>query len=168
MVRPMTDLMQRLERIENDRAIRDLKMRYLRGCDAQDADAMRDCLLPDAVIAFDGFPKFEQRDAFIEIYKTMGCAPGIFDIHQGGTGIIEFENDIKATGWWPLFFHNINLEQRTLTQMGVEYQDIYVKQDGRWWIQKTSSTRKSCLIHSVDDNGRSTVDVMGEPPENFG
>ena len=52
--------------------------------------------------------------------------------------------------------------------MGVEYQDIYVKQDGRWWIAETRSSRKSCLIHSVDDEGRVTVQVMGEPPESFG
>mgnify|MGYP005991449693 CR=1 FL=1 len=162
------NLEMRVQRIEDDRAIRDLKMRYLRGCDAKDPEAMRACLTPDAKILFDGFPPFDQRDAFIEIYQQMGCAPGIFDIHQGGTGILEFENENCATGWWPLYFHNINLEQRTLTQMGVEYQDIYVKQDGRWWIAETRSSRKSCLIHSVDDQGLSTVAVMGDPPESFG
>ncbi len=162
------DLEARVQRIEDDRAIRDLKMRYLRGCDAKDPKAMRDCLLPDAKILFDGFPPFDQRDAFIEIYQQMGCAPGIFDIHQGGTGIIEFESDARASGWWPLYFHNINLEQRTLTQMGVEYDDVYIKQDNRWWIAETRSRRKSCLIHTVDADGQATVNVMGEPPENFG
>jgi len=159
---------ERLLQLENDRAIRDLKMRYLQASDAKDPEAMRDCFLPDAKILFDGFPPFEARDPFIEIYKQMGCAPGIFDIHQGGTGIIEFENQTRATGWWPLYFHNINLAQNTLTQMGVEYQDIYVKQDGRWWMSESRSSRKSCLIHSVDDTGGSTVQVMGEAPESFG
>lgn len=162
------DIEARLQRIEDDRAIRDLKMRYLRASDAKDPEAMRDCLLPDAKILFDGFPPFDARDAFIDIYKQMGCGAHIFDIHQGGPGIIEFESENRATGWWPLFFHNINLEQRTLTQMGVEYQDIYVKHGGRWWIAETRSMRKSCLIHSVNDAGAATVQVMGEPPENFG
>ncbi len=157
-----------LQRLEDDRAIRDLKMRYLRASDAKDPETMRDCFLPDAKILFDGFPPFEEPDPFIEIYKQMGCGDHIFDIHQGGTGIIEFESDNRATGWWPLYFHNINLEQRTLTQMGVEYQDIYLKQDDRWWIAESRSNRKSCLIHGVDENGQSTVQAMGEAPENFG
>mgnify|MGYP000076610592 CR=1 FL=1 len=159
---------ERLQRLEDDRAIRDLKMRYLRASDAKNPETMRDWFLPDAKILFDGFPPFDARDPFIEIYKQMGCAPGIFDIHQGGTGIIEFESDTHATGWWPLYFHNINLAQNTLTQMGVEYQDVYEKRDDRWWMAESRSSRKSCLIHSVDDDGRSTVQVMGEAPETFG
>jgi len=158
----------RLLQLENDRAIRDLKMRYLRASDAKDPEAMRNCFTADAKILFDGFPPFEARDPFIEIYKQMGCAPGIFDIHQGGTGIIEFESENRARGWWPLYFHNINLAQNTLTQMGVEYQDIYVRQDDRWWISESRSTRKSCLIHSVDEAGQSKIEVMGEAPEMFG
>ena len=162
------DLEARLQRIEDDRSIRDLKMRYLRASDAKDPESMRDCFLPNAKILFDGFPPFHARDPFIEIYEKMGCGEHIFDIHQGGTGIIEFQTNDRATGWWPLFFHNINLEQRTLTQMGVEYQDIYARQDGRWWISETRSTCKSCLIHSVDEAGQATVQVMGTPPEIFG
>lgn len=159
---------ERLDRIEDDRAIRDLKLRYLRACDAKAPDTMRDCFLPEARILFDGFPPFDARDPFIEIYRELGCAPGVFDIHQGGPGIIAFESGTRANGWWPLFFHNINLAQRTLTQMGVEYQDIYEKRDGRWWIAESRSTRKSCLIHGVDEAGQATVRVMGEAPELFG
>ncbi|QJB68797.1 nuclear transport factor 2 family protein [Parasphingorhabdus halotolerans] len=159
---------QRLQQLEDDRAIRDLKMRYLRASDAKAPEAMRDCFLPEAKILFDGFPPFDTRDPFIEIYKQMGCGAHIFDIHQGGTGVIEFENEARATGWWPLYFHNINLEQRTLTQMGVEYQDVYEKRDGRWRIAESRSYRKSCLIHSVDGDGQATVQVMGEAPESFG
>ena len=159
---------QRLQQLEDDRAIRDLKMRYLRASDAKDPETMRDCFLPEAKILFDGFPPFDARDPFIEIYRQMGCGAHIFDIHQGGTGIIEFENNARATGWCALYFHNINLEQRALTQMGVEYQDIYEKRDGRWWIAESRSSRKSCLIHSVDEAGQATVQVMGEAPESFG
>lgn len=162
------DIEQRIARIEADRAIRDLKMRYLRAADAKDPDTMRDCFLPDAKIRFDGFPDFDDRDSFIAIYRQMGCAPGIFDIHQGGTGVVEFDTVEQARGWWPLYFHNINLGQGTLTQMGVEYQDIYVLREGRWWIAQSASSRKSCLIHSVDEAGNALVQVMGEAPQSFG
>ena len=165
----METLDQRLARLEDDRAIRDLKARYLRACDAKDVETVRDVLLPEgAVIAFDGFPPFDGRDAFVEVYRAMGCTPGVFDIHHGANGIITFETAERARGAWSLLFHSINLGNRTLTLMGVEYDDLYVKQNGRWWIAETRSRRHSCLIHSVDDVGAPSVTVMGEPPATFG
>ncbi len=160
---------QRLQRLEDDRAIRDLKARYLRACDTQDPESVRDCLAPEgAVIAYEGFPRFDDRDAFVAVYAQMGCADGIFDIHHGANGIISFETEARATGKWSLFFHNINLTSQTFTQMGVEYDDVYVKANGRWWIAQTYSTRNSCMIHSVDAEGKVKVVVAGEPPETFG
>jgi hypothetical protein len=159
---------ERLQRLEDDRAIRDLKARYLRACDTKDPEGVRDCLMPQAIIAYDGFPPFDNRDDFVAIYAQMGCAPGIFDIHHGANGIISFDSETRALGKWSLYFHNINLAARSLTQMGVEYDDIYVKQDGRWWIAETRTRRLSCLIHSVDEAGQATVAVMGEAPANFG
>ncbi len=165
----MADLEARLQRLEDDRAIRDLKARYLRACDTKDPETVRDCLLPEgAVIAYDGFPPFDNRDAFIAVYAEMGCAPGIFDIHHGASGVIEFDDSDTARGRWSLLFHNINLASRTLTQMGVEYDDVYVKRDGRWWIAQTRSRRLSCLIHTVDEAGEARVAVMGEAPATFG
>lgn len=160
---------ERLQRLEDDRAIRDLKARYLRACDTKDVEAVRDCLLPNgAVIVFDGFPPFDDRDAFVAVYRELGCVPGIFDIHHGANGVIRFDGPDRASGQWSLLFHNINLAGRTLTQMGVEYDDRYVRHDGRWWIAETRSRRLSCLIHTVDDAGHPSVIVMGEAPENFG
>lgn len=161
-------LEERVARLEDDRAIRDLKMRYLRATDLKQVDELRECLTEDATVAFDGFPPFDTREAFIAVYEQMGCAPGIFDIHHGGTGTIAFSGPDEATGQWPLFFHNIALAQRTLTQMGVHYEDRYVRREGRWWIAETRSRRTSCLIHTVDEAGAAKVAVMGEPPAQFG
>jgi ketosteroid isomerase-like protein len=165
----VTSLEQRIVRLEDDRAIRDLKARYLLACDGKDLSAIRDTLLPDgAVIAFDGFPPFAGREAFIDVYRQMACVPGVFDIHHGTNGIITFDTAERARGQWSLLFYSINLAQRTLTQMGVEYDDTYVKQDGRWWIAHTRSERRSCLIQTVDDAGAAKFTVMGEAPETFG
>lgn len=160
-------LAARVQQLEDDRAIRDLKARYLRACDLKQPEAVRDCLLPDATIAYDGFPAFDNRDAFVAIYAEMGCAPGIFDIHHGANGIIAFDGPDRATGQWSLFFHNINLAAKSLTQMGVEYDDVYVRENGRWWIAETRTRRTSCLIHSVE-GGAARVVVMGDPPAVFG
>lgn len=159
---------ERLAALENDRSIRDLKMRYLRSADAKDPEAMRSCFTKDARIIFEGFPEFNARDPFIEFYKKFGCADGIYDIHQGGTGIIEMTSETEARGWWPLYFHNINLAQRTLTQLGIEYEDRYVLLDGEWLIAESRSYRKSCLIQTVDAQGGTQTTVMGNAPEAFG
>ncbi len=159
---------ERLAALENDRAIRDLKMRYLRAADAKDPEAMRSCFTKGARIAFEGFPEFSERDPFIEVYREFGCAAGIYDIHQSGTGIIEMTSETEARGWWPLYFHNINLAERTLTQLGVEYDDRYVLQDGVWLIAESRSYRKSCLIQTVDAEGSLKTVAMGEAPRAFG
>lgn len=165
----MLSLEQRLQRLEDDRAIRDLKARYLRACDTKRPELVRDTLLPKgALIAYDGFPEFNDRDAFVTVYSSMGCAPGIYDIHHGANGVITFDSETRAKGQWSLLFHNINLANRTATQMGIEYDDVYVKQDDRWWIAETRSRRISCLIHTVDAEGKIEVAAMGEAPATFG
>ena len=103
-------LEERLQRLEDDRAIRDLKARYLRACDTKDPDTVRDTLAPvGAIIAYEGFPPFDNRDDFVAIYAQMGCAPGIYDMHHAANGIITFESTTRARGQWSLYFHNINL-----------------------------------------------------------
>ncbi|MFZ4690314.1 MAG: nuclear transport factor 2 family protein [Polymorphobacter sp.] len=165
----VASLAARVQQLEDDRAIRDLKARYLRACDLKDPEGVRDTLAPDgAVIAYDGFPAFDNRDAFVAIYAAMGCQPTIYDIHHGANGIIAFDGADRATGRWSLHFHNINLASRTLTQMGVEYDDVYIRRGGRWWIAETRTRRTSCLVESVDAGGAVTVVAMGEPPGAFG
>ncbi|MBC7520507.1 MAG: nuclear transport factor 2 family protein [Sandarakinorhabdus sp.] len=162
-------LTARIQRLEDDRAIRDLKARYLRACDLKDPEGVRDTLAPvGAVIAYEGFPPFDSRDSFVAIYAAMGCQPTIFDIHHGANGIIAFDGPDRASGKWSLHFHNINLEHRTLTQMGIEYDDVYVRADGRWWIAETRTRRTSSLVEMVDSGGQMRVVSMGEPPAAFG
>lgn len=165
----MKSLEQRLQRLEDDRSIRDLKSRYLRACDLRRSDTVLDTLDPEkALIDFEGFPPFDNRDDFVTMFTQMGCAPGMFDMHHGANGIIEFVDDNRASGRWSLAFYNINLTRRTLTQMGVEYDDIYVKKDERWYISETRSRHISALVHAVAPDGTSTVTAMGEMTAAFG
>lgn len=154
-------LEDRLQRLEDDRAIRDLKARYLRACDSQDPETVRDCLHPEVRIRYEGFPPYDNRDEFVTIYRELGCVPGINDIHHAANGIITFENADRATGQWALLFHNINLAGRTLTQFGIEYDDVYVKCDGRWLIAESHTRKKSVLVQTVDDDGHTQITVMG-------
>lgn len=161
----LADLALRVRRLEAERAIRELKARYLRACDLKDIDGVCATLDPRAIIEFEGFPRFDDRGAFVAVYRELGCAPGVFDIHHGANGVIEFVSESDATGRWSLLFHNINLAQRTLTQMGVEYEDRYVERQGRWWIAETRSRRTSFLAQAVGDDGVARVLAMGEAPD---
>lgn len=164
----MATIEERLRRLEDDRAIRDLKARYLRACDGKDADTVRDCLLPDAVIRFEGFPDFTNREDFVAVYRQFGCAPGVFDIHHAANGVIAVETPDRASGQWSLTFHTINLALRTITQFGIEYDDAYVRRDGRWWIAESMSRRKSALVQTADENGLVRVTALGEDDAAFG
>ncbi|WP_336951285.1 nuclear transport factor 2 family protein [Sphingobium aromaticivastans] len=168
----MTDiaaLEKRLQALEDINAIKELKARYLRACDLQQPDAVRDCLKPEgAVIAYEGFPPFHDRDSFVDVFRTMGCQSGIYDIHHGANPEISLTGPDSAAGKWSLYFQNINLAQRTVMQMGVEYDDDYVRQDGRWWIARTATKRTSCILQTVDEKGQVTLVSLGEPPAAFG
>lgn len=165
----LNDLAARVLRLEDESAIRALKARYLRSCDLKDVDGVRNTLIPrGAMIEFEGFPPFDDREPFLAVYQQFGCVPGIFDIHHGANAEIAFDGDDRAAGRWSLLFHNINLSARTLTQMGVEYDDVYVRRDGRWWIAETRSRRTSFLMHQIGEDGVPSVAAMGEAPGPYG
>jgi hypothetical protein len=161
-------LEERLQRLEDDRAIRDLKARYLRACDQQDPETIEACLAEHAVVDYEGFPAFDNRAAFVAVYRQMGCVPGVFDIHHGANGIITFDDGETASGQWALTFQNINLTHRSITDFGMEYTDTYVKQAGHWVIARTRATRKSVLIQTVDADGKATIVALGESGAAFG
>ena len=163
------NLEQRVQRLEDESAIRVLKARYLRCCDLHDPAGVRDTLAPDgAVIAYEGFPAFDNRDAFVEVFTQMGCQPGIYDIHHATNGVISFESEVRATGLWSLHFQTIILANRSVTEMGVEYQDVYVKQDDRWWIAETRTNRTMFLGQTIGTDGTPKVFALGVGPEAFG
>ena len=121
-----------------------------------------------AQIRYDGFPPFNNREDFVAVYRQFGCVPGIFDIHHAANGVIEIDGADRARGLWALTFHNVNLAQRTVTQFGIEYDDVYVREGGRWWIAETSSRKKSVLVQSVDADGNMRVTALGESDAAFG
>jgi len=46
----------------------------------------------------------------------------------------------------------------------VEYDDVYERRDGRWWIVETVSRVTSMLMEQVGEDGNITVGVLAEPP----
>jgi hypothetical protein len=158
-------LEERLQALEDLRAIKALKFRYLRACDRKLPDEVRDCLDPEgAIIAYEGFPRFEDREPFVQIFQQMGCKPNIIDMHHGENPEIVLEGADRATGVWDLFFQSIDTEVGTVLQMNCEYTDIYRRKNGRWWISETATKRTSFLMQKLGSDGVLQVAIMGEPP----
>jgi len=163
-------LEQRLAALEDINAISALKWRYLRACDRKDVEGVRACFTPDAVIDYEGFPLFTERDAFVDIYRQFGCRPNIVDMHHGQNPIIELTGADAARGYFDCFFFQIDTETKRLTQLSVSYDDDFVRQDDRWLIKRTVSRRISMLVQELDDHGvahalvAARSDLEGPPP----
>lgn len=162
-------LAARLAELEAKNAICELKARYCRALDLRRVDDLRDTLLPEgAIIAYEGFPQFASRDAFIAVFEQMGCAPGVYDIHHAVNPDITLVSEDEATAQWSLHFKSIIMEHRTIITMGVEYDDRYVRQNGRWWIAETRTTRPFYLTEAVDADARPSYIGLGEAAPVYG
>lgn len=155
----------RIARLEDVEAIRKLKARYLRACDLKQVEAVRDSFLPGRVrIAYQGFDIFEDRDAFVEVYREMACQGGVYDIHHAHNAEIEITGADTATGLWSLDFRTILLASSSVTRLAVEYSDIYRKRDGRWWIEETESRITSFLTEEIAEDGFARYLAWGATP----
>lgn len=157
----MTDLERRIAALEDLRAIETLKWRYLRACDRKQPDLVRDCFIPKAVIDYEGFPLFEDRDSFVEVYRSMGCQPHIVDMHHGQNPIVELTGADTARGYFDLYFFQIDTKNHRHTQMAVAYDDEFVRRDGRWWIARTVARRISMLVQSLSPERTPIVEFAG-------
>ncbi len=155
-----------LQALEDISAIKRLKYRYLRACDRKQPDAVRDCFAPDgALIAYEGFPQFNDRDSFVDVFRAMACRANVIDMHHGENPVITLTGPDNATGIWDLFFHSIDTSARTVLQMACEYRDEYARHNGRWWITSTLTRRKSFLLQAIEPDGAPRVTVLGTPPD---
>jgi len=155
------DLEQRLAALEDIRAIEALKWRYLRACDRKQPEEVRDCLVPEAVVDFEGFPFFSDRDSFVEVYREFGCQPHIVDMHHGQNPIVELTGADTARGWFDLFFFQIDTQNQRHTQMAIAYDDEFERRGGRWWIVKTVARRYSVRVETISPEGTPTVEFAG-------
>lgn len=159
------DLATRVRSLEDKEEIRLLKSRYLRACDLKQPDVVRDCFSPGEVrIAYQGFPLFTNRDDFVAIYESMACQEGVYDIHHATNWDIDLIGQDEARGLWSLNFRTILTGPRRVTRLGVEYEDVYRRLDGRWLIAETVSRVISVLTEQIGDDGSITILAAGDAP----
>ncbi len=130
----------RVAALEQIEAIKALKHRYFRACDAKDAEAFRDCFTRDgARLDYGELGTFADADHLAAIFRrialhTVDGRPTVLDMHHGTHPDITLLGPENATGRWTLKFRQLNLIENTETIRTGDYDDEYIIEDGRWKI----------------------------------
>ncbi|MGV0626468.1 nuclear transport factor 2 family protein [Mycolicibacter minnesotensis] len=151
----------RLETLEQIEAIKALKHRYFRACDAKDPDTFRACFIArGADIHYGplgGFDGPDQADklaavfARIALHKVDG-KPAILDMHHGMHPDISITGPGQATGGWTLKFRQLNMIERTERLLTGEYDDAYVIEDGVWRIARSHFRQLWAITRPLTDD----------------
>lgn len=154
----MTTLEERIQRLEDIEAIKQLKAKYLHSCDTKDIKGIRDCFSAnDVVIDYGAIGTFSDRDSFIDVFQAMACNTHIIDMHHGQNPQIDWVNTEKASACWDLYFYQVNTETKNLTQLAGSYSDEYEKQNDQWVMVKTAFVISSTVVSEVKDESVNIV-----------
>lgn len=127
----MGSIEERLQRIEEIEAIRNLKFKYARLADQQDPDAMAELFTEDAI--WDGGEQFGRHEGRESIHKFLISTwqSLTWAIHLMTNPEIEIEpSGTEATGRWYLW-EPATISGRPLWMVG-HYVDRYRKVKGQW------------------------------------
>ncbi|NVK44001.1 MAG: nuclear transport factor 2 family protein [Oceanospirillaceae bacterium] len=154
----MQSIRERIENLESIEEIRQLKARYWRSCDRKDHRAVLDCFISGKVnIDYGPIGVFNNREAFVKVFRELGCRDNIVDMHHGANPEIELVDSHHARGFWDLYFFTIDTDGRTFMQLGGRYEDRYLRLDGNWKIESTRFVAVSRFGASVDAAGSLTI-----------
>jgi hypothetical protein len=163
----MKALAQRVATLEAVADIKDLKFNYWNHLDGYRLDQVRECFVAKgAIIDMEGIPRCEGRDAFIEIARAQGGRPGMYNMHHGHNARIKLTGPDTAEGRWDSYYYGIDVNARTTIQLSGEYDDIYVREGGRWWIKSLHFRQTSFMMQKVDEQGQIKVVSLGKPDPN--
>jgi hypothetical protein len=130
----MTALEQRITRLEDIEAIKQLKARYSHICDdMHNPDTIASVFAEDGIWESEAFGKAvghqEIRDLFQGFRDLFS-----FSQHNMTNPVIEVDGD-RATGIWYIMGPWTLTEGNKETWMALRYDDDYVKVDGEWKYQ---------------------------------
>lgn len=123
-------------------AIKQLKYRYLRHLDLKEWDALRDCFLPDARVAYaDGAYSFCGCDAIVAFLRDVLGSTDRISLHRCHHPEISFVNPDVARGRWALDDLVIDRTSGTVLQGAAYYDDEYLRTAEGWRIAFTGYRR---------------------------
>ena len=154
----LQSLTERVQKLEDEVAIKELKYRYLNACDEKEVDTIIDCFAEgQIVIKYANIGEFDNREDFVALYTRMACNTNIFDMHHAQNPIITITGPNTAIGKIALRFFNINTNARTCAQMAGHYDDEYKKINEKWHIVKTIFTPRTTEIRDFGEEVTKTL-----------
>ncbi|NUS93726.1 MAG: nuclear transport factor 2 family protein [Nocardia sp.] len=156
---PDSDLARRITLLETIEAIKALKHRYFRACDAKDPVRFRECFVSQGSVLDYGELGVSDADGMASVFETIALRQVdgrhmVLDMHHGLHPDITVHADGTAAGRWTLQFRQVNLLDHTDSLSTGEYDDSYVLEDGRWKIAVSRFRRIWSITRPVDETCR--------------
>ncbi|MEV0365971.1 nuclear transport factor 2 family protein [Nocardia fusca] len=156
---PEADPAHRLTVLEAIEAIKALKHRYFRACDAKDPARFRACFVTEGAVLDYGELGVSDADGMAAVFESIALRQVdgkhvVLDMHHGMHPDITVHVDGTASGQWTMQFRQVNLLDHTDTLSTGEYEDSYVLEDGRWKIAASRFRRLWSITRPVDDTCR--------------
>jgi uncharacterized protein YchJ len=130
-------LVERLDRLDAYRQIRQLGARYGRELDTRDMDALLSLYVPEI--------RDRLREAMVEPLRRVRIT-----VLHVGTHVIDFQDEDNATGSVYCHAEIQNTPENWISQ-AIHYGDRYVRRDGRWYFARA---RRHELFYGADHGVR--------------
>jgi SnoaL-like domain len=127
----MSDLEQRVRRLEDRAELEELAIRYFRSADDDDYEAMAACYATDATFKAGGFGSASGREGVVEMLRGQRVHM-VKTIHTFDTMLLEFQGEDEASG---VIGAHLELGLGgTTVWAAARYHDDFVRRDGLWQI----------------------------------
>ncbi len=131
------DLYERIQRLEDVEAIKQLKYRYCLACDDDyDAERLAPLFVEDAIWDGGAMGRFEGRDA-IRAFFAGASKLVPFAVHHVTNPLIDVDG-LQATGHWYLWEPIVFAQGPQALWMAGRYDDRYRREGGTWVFEKVS------------------------------
>ena len=130
----MAELEQRITRIEDIEAIKQLKARYCDICDDDhNPDRITTLFVEDGIWESGDSGKAQGHEAIRKLFQTAQQHVS-FSQHMAMNPIIEIEGN-RAKGTWYFFGPFTFRENNEAKWIAARYEDVYIKVNGEWKYQ---------------------------------
>ena len=146
MVEELRDRVRRLEDIE---ALRNLKAEYAAACDDNyDADRLAALFVEDATWESQGMGKYEGREAIREFFRGIS-GHFVFALHYGLNPQIEVNGDTARARWYLFMPCTVGDTGKAMWRAGLDEEE-YVRVQGKWMYK---SKKSAPFFHTTFEEG---------------
>ena len=135
----LQELRARVRALEDIEAIRKLKARYWLSVDRKLWDEFGECFTEDVVMDVPPVTHWQGRKEIVQSLSKVLAS--FITVHQGHHADIELTSDTTAKGVWAMYDNLQDKRLNTKMEGFGFYEDEYVKENGRWKINKLKLTR---------------------------